>query len=266
MKPKKHMDTLMKLGAALEKNAGRSLIVRSTNILGYALFREYGLQILPDESHEIDTGGHCLLVLTTRADVMSGLALRIKEAVQADVPQSVTAQYYVKLSALLKTKRESKEPGWEGGAMKDAVSLALSHFSQIPNRDQKSDSRNKTDPFTGLPIEALEEPQTEEFGEWLDEHPMAYFELSRRSLRRPIQLRDIKRTDETINATAIIICGVAGTVAGKLWLPLVDRTTKITPRLIRRIVNRLVLLKYNPSYAQAVMQEMLARSKPRNRR
>ena len=114
----------------------------------------------------------------------------------------------------------------------------------------------------------MPEPQNpEDFGGWGDENPMSHLEQAHYSLRRRLEIREnLHSQGESRGEVAIIICGMAGTVVGKLWLPLVTRTTRLTPSLVRRIVAKLVALKYDPSYAQAVLQEMLARSSTRKRR
>jgi hypothetical protein len=268
MKPSKLTDTITRLGAALEKDAGQALIVCSTTTLGYALFREHGLQVIPDESHEIDTGGACLLVVTPRSDVMSGLLLRIKAAAQSGSARAAGISFYPKLAELLKARRASQAKGWENSAMKDVVSLAIGHFSKTSARDSiDTQSRRLIDPFTGQERDVPESQNPEDFGGWGDENPMSHLEQAHYSLRRRLEIREnLHSQGESRGAVAIIICGMAGTVAGKLWLPLVARTTRLTPNLVRRIVAKLVALKYDPSYAQAVLQELLARSSTRKRR
>jgi|GEM_PF-4579197 len=258
MKPNKLMDTITRLGAALEKDAGQSLVVCSANTLGHALFREQGIQVLPDESHEVDTGGSCLLIITSQAAVMSGLILRMKDVIEAEVSPTVYAQFFVKLAVLLRGKREGKVKAWEEGAMKDAVSLALEYFSKNSVGGKKAQPRKKVDPFTG---QSDELPQGDG-GAWGDEFPLGYWTHAKRILRRSMQVQEGRSKGEFESAPAIIVCGVAGSLVGRLWLPLVDRTVKLTPGLVRRIVARLIRLKYDPSYAQAILQEMLARSKP----
>jgi hypothetical protein len=268
MKPTKLKDIITKLGAALEKDAGKSLVVCSTSTLGYALYREHGLQVIPDESHEIDTGGTCLLVVTPRADVLSGLLLRIKAATQSGSALSANLSFQPKLAELLKSRRGDKANGWENDAMKDVVSLALGHFSKANTRcDIDSQSRRILDPFTGQERDIHESQDSEDFGGWGDENPLRRLEQARYSLRHRLEIRENSQVhQETREEPAVIIYGVAGNVVGRLWLPLVARTTRLTPSLVRRIVTRLVALKYDPSYAQAVLQEMLARSTVRKHR
>lgn len=262
MKPNKLMDTITRLGAALEKDAGQSLVVCSTNTLGYALFREQGIQVLPDESHEVDTGGSCLLIITSKAAVMSGLILRMKEEIQAEVSPAVYAQFYVKLASLLRSKRDGDINSWEEGAMKDAISLALDYFGKNLDGGEKAQPRKKLDPFTGQSAELPDELTQGDSGAWGDELPLGYWTHAKRTLRHTMQVQAGRSKGESESAPAIIVCGVAGSLVGRLWLPLVDRTVKLTPGLVRRIVARLIRLKYDPSYGQAILQEMLARSKP----
>jgi len=268
MKPSKLKDIITRLGAALEKDAGKSLVVCSTSTLGYALYREHGLQVIPDESHEIDTGGACLLVVTPRADVLSGLLLRIKAVAQSSSALSTSLSFQSKLAELLKSRRGDKANGWENHAMKDVVSLALGHFSKANTRgDIDSQSRRIVDPFTGQERDIPESKDSEDFGGWGDENPLRRLEQARYSLRHRLEIRENSQVhQETREEPALIIYGMAGNVVGRLWLPLVARTTRLTPSLIRRIVTRLVALKYDPSYAQAVLQEMLARSTARKHR
>jgi hypothetical protein len=268
MKPIKLTDVITRLGAALEKDAGRSLIVCSTSALGYALYRQHGLQVIPDESHEIDTGSSCLLLVTPRADVLSGLLLRISDAAQSGSACAACLSLQPKLAELLKAKRDSKSNGWENDAMKDIVSLAIAHFSKANTRDSIDPrSRKIFDPFTGQEKDAPEPQDPEDFGGWGDENPFRNLEQARNLLRRRMENRDGSHTrQETREEPAAIVYGVAGKVVGRIWLPLVAGSTKLTSGLVRRIVARLVALQYDPSYAQAVLQEMLARSTARKRR
>lgn len=268
MKPTKLTDTITRFGAALEKDAGRSLVVCSNSTLGYALYREHGLQVIPDESHEIDTGGACLLVVTPRADVMSGLLLRIKEASQSGVAKEAGTAFYVKVAELLKGKRQSRDPGWEISAMKDVVSLALEHFSKTNLRCNKpSAQRRVVDPITGEIRDILAGDDSNDFGGWGDERSMSQMEQARQSLQRSLRFYGNSQPQgEPMQVAAVVVCGVAGLIAGKRWLPLVSRTTRLTPGLVRKIVEKLVGLGHDPSYAQAVLQEMLARSTTGKRR
>lgn len=266
MKPNKLMDTITRLGAALERDGGQSLVVCSTNTLGYALFREQGIQVLPDESHEVDTGGGCLLIITNRAAVMSGLILRMKDMVQAELSPAVYAQFCVKLAVLMKDKRDAKIKGWEEGAMKDVVSLALDYFGKNLAGSKKAQPLKKVDPFTGQSAELPDELPQGDISAWGDEIPLGYWKHAKRTLRHALQVQEGPGKDGSETAPAIIVCGVAGSLVGRLWLPLVDRTVKLSPGLIRRIVARLIRLKYDPSYAQAILQEMLARSTPKRHR
>jgi hypothetical protein len=268
MKPTKLTDTITRFGAVLEKDAGRALIVCSTSTLGYALFREHGLQVIPDESHEIDTGGACLLVVTPLADVMSGLLLRIKEASQSGSAKEACPAFYVKVAELLKGKRQSRDHGWEMGAMKDVVSLALDHFSKANlHRNKPTHQRRVIDPFTGEYRDVPSGLDGEDIGGWGDEHPMSHLEQARQSLQRSLRFNGSAQPEGgPMCGAAVIVCGLAGLMAGKRWLPLVSRTTRLTPGLIRKIVVKLVGLGHDPSYAQAVLQEMLARSTTRKRR
>jgi hypothetical protein len=150
--------------------------------------------------------------------------------------------------------------------MKDAVSLALDYFSKNSVGAKKAQPRKKVDPFTGqsaeLPAELPDKLPQGDGGAWGDELPLGYWTHAKRTLRNAMQVQEGPSKGESESAPAIIVCGVAGSIVGRLWLPLVDRTVKLTPGLVRRIVARLIRLKYDPSYAQAILQEMLARSKP----
>jgi hypothetical protein len=74
------------------------------------------------------------------------------------------------------------------------------------------------------------------------------------------KLRGLNRGRTPQTPPCLVVCGLPGKVVGSLWLPLPSANLKLSKRLISRLSAELAERGLDPSYAQLILGEMLARS------
>lgn len=143
-------DRIFKIGKKLEKDGLKAF--GSTTPGGHpAYFRAHGLQIIPSEAEELDTGKACRLVITSLAVNLSGLVTEVLKVIRS---QSAGRRREVALIEELKTKvfKDMTTSGqWEAMVAKDIVSASLKlaerEFEDSPEAD--CDDWSGFDSFTG---------------------------------------------------------------------------------------------------------------------
>ena len=143
-------DRILKIGTKLEKN-GLKAFGAKTPAGHPAYFRAGGLQIIPSEAEEIDTGHSCRLVITPLAASLSSLVTDLVNVLKAAPAGQKRFEAFVE-ELKIKTFKDIPEVGeWEVNAAKGIVSAALKisdrSFSEPP-RDEPDDWTTM-DPFTG---------------------------------------------------------------------------------------------------------------------
>jgi len=143
-------ERILIIGKKLEKNGLKAF--GATTPAGHpAYFRAYGLQIIPSEAEEIDTGHSCRLVITPLAASLSSLVTDLINVLKAAPAGQKRFEAFVE-ELKIKTFKDIPEVGeWEVNAAKGIVSAALKisdrSFSEAP-RDEPDDWTTM-DPFTG---------------------------------------------------------------------------------------------------------------------
>ena len=143
-------DQILRIGKKLEKNGLKAFGTKTPT--GHpAYFRACGLQIIPSEFEEIDTGKTCRLIITPYAASLSALVADLVKALKTGASGAQRTEALVE-EMKTKTFKDAPRAGeWEGVAAKDIVSSALKiaerYFSE--SRTEEQDDGSMMDPFTG---------------------------------------------------------------------------------------------------------------------
>jgi hypothetical protein len=143
-------DQILRIGKKLEKDGLKAFGTKTPT--GHpAYFRACGLQIIPSEAEEIDTGKTCRLIITPLAASLSALVTDLIKALKTGASG---AQRTEALMEEMKTKTFKDAPRageWEVAAAKDIVCAALkiSERTFSESRAEQQDDWSMMDPFTG---------------------------------------------------------------------------------------------------------------------
>jgi hypothetical protein len=223
-------DRILKIGKKLEKDGLKAF--RAKTPMGHPVyFRASGLQIIPSEAEEIDTGKTCRLIITPLAASLSALVADLIKALKAGTsgPQRIEA-----LMEVLKTKTFKDAPRsgeWEVAAAKDMVSSALKIAERTfyVSRSEEQDEWSIVDPFTGEIHEHRKEP-------WRNAREILgrYAEGAQPRSPRPIQSNTLCSRDAVeLRPAWLEVRAHLGVVIGGYWIPVgnVKRLTGRTAQL-----------------------------------
>ena len=143
-------DRILKIGTKLEKN-GLKAFVAKTPAGHPAYFRSGGLQIIPSEAEEIDTGHSCRLVITPLAASLSSLVTDLINVLNKAPAGRRRAEMLVEEMKTKTFKDDSRTGDWEVAAARGIVSIALKISERSisePSHDEPGDW-SMMDPFTG---------------------------------------------------------------------------------------------------------------------
>lgn len=262
-------DRIIALGVALEKGRHEALVIQIPSQPGYALFRHHGLQVIPNESLEIDTGGTDTVILTSRADIVSGTLLKLASALPFPNEDPGLLQFVKRAGDILRKALKSKQPNWEMTALGEIIAHALEIANRLKPRSRGKDTHTAPrDPSTKRPGPPGIPPHIRnEFGDEVAEYLHGGGDDFSISFGwPPSHHRGLLGKRKGPQPHVLVIAGLAGKVVGNLWLPLPSATLKLTQRLICRISAELAERELDPSYAQLILGEMLARDPSQNRR
>jgi hypothetical protein len=143
-------DRILRIGKKLEKDGLKAFGTKTPT--GHpAYFRACGLQIIPSEAEEIDTGKTCRLIITPLAGSLSALVTDLIKALKTGASG---AQRTEALMEEMKTRTFKDAPRfgeWEVAAAKDIVSSALKIAERTftVSLSEEQDDLSMMDPFTG---------------------------------------------------------------------------------------------------------------------
>jgi len=250
-------DRILALGVALEQGRHEVLIINIPVHPGYALFRSQGLQIVPNEALELDTGGQDTLIVTPRADIVSGVLLQIVSALPCLIGSPELALFVQETAIKLRKARMSPSADWETKALSEIIALGLDlakRLKMAPRRKRAAEGI----PDTRSPLRHRPEmpPETKRkmrdgFLGWAEA-----FEGSIDPIMDWGPLPDNARPSRL----TLVICRMPGKVVGNLWLPLPSTKQRLSQGLIDRICLGVAQRDLDASYARVILGEMLARS------
>jgi hypothetical protein len=147
-------DMILKIGTKLEKNGLKAFGAKTPS--GHpAYFRSGGLQIIPSEAEEIDTGHSCRLVITPLAENLSSLVTDLINVLNKAPAGQQRAEMLVEEMKTKTFKDDARTGDWEVAAAKEIVSIALKTSERAISElsHDEPDDWSRIDPFTGEILE-----------------------------------------------------------------------------------------------------------------
>ncbi len=143
-------DRILRIGKKLEKD-GLKAFGTKTPTCQPAYFRACGLQIIPSEAEEIDTGKTCRLIITPLAASLSALVADLINALKAGGSGAQRTEALIEEMKIKTFKYVPRSGEWELAAAKDNVSSALKIAERTfsVSRTEEQDDWSMMDPFTG---------------------------------------------------------------------------------------------------------------------
>lgn len=253
---------LLKLGATLEKGEEHKIVVKAPS--GDPMFfRAGGLQVIPSESEELDTGGSCVLIINAQAGLLSGVIIRCLRVLGLEAGRERAKKVVKEMAERLVRDRGQAAGSWEGQAAKDLVTIALK-WSEKPVKKERTDNQQDvegipTDPFTGEPIPEELIPQ---------------WRMAKRRLARQMKEEEDTLLQFTMEACAehqrgskdgwVVIGGLQGVIAGDAWYPVVGPEDQIDGKVIRKVAKVLARRGLKPEVAMTVLANIRCRDANKN--
>lgn len=215
-------DRILKIGSKLEKK-GLTAFGAKTPSGHPAYFRLGGLQIIPSEAEEIDTGKTCRLIITPLAASLSSL---VSDLINVLNKAPAGQQRVEMLVEEMKTKTfngHSMAADWELSAAKDIVgnALKISERSISEPSQEEHDDWSRIDPFTGEILEHRRE-------DWRHAREILG-RYSSRGMPKPVRAITVNaspnRDAGTGDLTWLEVRAHLGVVVGGYWVPMGNAST-----------------------------------------
>lgn len=255
-------DRILKIGKKLEKK-GLEAFGSSTPGGHPAYFRAHGLQIIPTEAEEIDTGKTCRLVITSLAAKLSGLVIELLKVLRAlPAGQKRVEGLIEELKARVFKDMPTSEQ-WEVTAAKDIVSASLKlverRFEDPPATD--GDDWSGFDPFTG-------EINARRRYRWIHAQESLFHHSGQDRTKdtQPIEARYSKRAFQTAASPQwVAILGHLGVVIAGFWIPVVRPTSLAGPVKQVGLLKALHRKKLKPDIALTIIANAQKRPNRKSR-
>lgn len=255
-------DRILRIGKKLEKDGLKAFGTKTPT--GHpAYFRACGLQIIPSEAEELDTGKACRLIITPYAASLSALVTALIKALKTGASG---AQRTEALMDEMKTKtfRDAPRAGeWEILAAKDIVSSALkiAERSFSESRTEEQDDGSMMDPFTG----EIHEHRLEH---WRHAHEIIGRYAGREGARpaRSFQtgVPDLRGTADR-QLTWLEVRAHLGVVIGGYWIPVGNVTQLSGSTAQLRLTKNLLRKGLKPDIALTIIANAGKRPKGKGR-
>lgn len=253
---------LLKLGSTLEKGEEHKIVVKAPS--GDPMFfRASGLQVIPSEDQELDTGGSCVLVINPQAALLSGVIIRCLRVLGLEAGRERAKKVVKEMGECLVRDRGQTAGAWEGQAAKDLVTIALK-WSEKPAKKERPEISQlgeeiPTDPFTGEPI---------------PEELMPQWRMAKRRAARQMREEEDTLMQFTMEACAddkkegkdgwVVIGGLQGVIAADAWYPVVGPEDQIDEKVIRKVAKGLARRGLKPELAMTVLANIRCRDAQKN--
>ena len=249
---------LLKIGVSLEKGADHKIIVKAPSG-DPVFFRAGGLQVIPCESEELDTGGTCILIINAQAALLSGVIIRCLRVLGLIAGRERAKRLVKEMGERLVRDRGQAAGTWEGQAAKDLVTIALKWAEQPEKKERQVGHQLEreipTHPLTG-------EPMPEEL--------MPHWRMAqRRAARQMPEAEEDVLMQFTMEACAqgkqqakdawFIVGGIQGVIAGEAWYPVVGPDDHIDEKVIRKVVKGLARRGLKAELAMTVLANIRCR-------
>jgi len=255
-------DRILKIGTKLEKSGLKAFGAKTPT--GHPVyFRAAGIQIIPNEAEEIDTGKTCRVVITPLAASLSALVSVLIKALKAGMLGAQRTEALME-EMMTKTFKDAPRSGeWEVTAAKDIVSAALkiAERSFSDSRTEELDDWSMMDSFTGEVHEHRQEP-------WRHAREILSRYAGRGRPRPDVPLRsvvsDINGSVDR-HLTWLEVRAHLGVVIGGYWIPIgnVTRLSSSTAQL--RLTKALLRKGLKPDIALTIIANAGKRPKGKGR-
>jgi hypothetical protein len=254
---------LLKLGANLEKGEEHKIVVKGPSG-DPVFFRSSGLQVIPSEDQELDTGGSCVLVINSQAALFSGVIIRCLRVLGLTAGRERAKRLVKEMGERLVRDRGQAAGTWEGQAAKDLVTIALKWAEQPEKKERQVGHQLEreipTHPLTG-------EPMPEEL--------MPHWRMAqRRAARQMPEAEEDVLMQFTMEACAqgkqqakdawFVVGGIQGVIAGEAWYPVVGPDDHIDEKVIRKVAKGLAQRGLKPELAMTVLANIRCRDAHKN--
>jgi hypothetical protein len=255
-------DRILRIGKKLEKN-GLKAFGAKTPAGQPAYFRACGIQIIPSEAEEIDTGKTCRLVITPYAESLSALVADLIKALKTGASG---AQRTEALMEEMKAKTFKSAPRlgeWEVSAAKDIVSSALKIAERPFNESltEEHEDLSMMDPFTGEIHEHRQE-------HWRHAREILSRYAGRGKPRPDVPLRPVvSGVNGSVerHLTWLEVRAHLGVVIGGYWIP-VGNVARLTGRTAQlALTKRLIRKGLRPDIALTIIANARKSTKSNNR-
>ena len=254
---------LLKIGATLEKGADHKIVVKAPS--GDPMFfRAGGLQVIPCESEELDTGGGCVLIINAQAALLSGVIIRCLRVLGLQAGGERARRVVKEMGERLVRDRGQAAGTWEGPAAKDLVTIALK-WAEKPVKKERPDGQ---EPHEEIPTHPLT-------GEPMPEELIPHWRMAKRRAAR--QMREAEEDvlmQFTMEACAegkkvanngwVVVGGVQGVIAGDAWYPVVGPEDRIDEKVIRKVAKGLARKGLKAELAMTVLANIRCRDAKKN--
>lgn len=254
-------DRILRIGKKLEKTGFKGF--GHTTPSGHpAYFRAQGLQIIPSEAEEIDTGKSCRLVITPLAASLSGLISDILK-VLAELPAGL--RRVESLIHELKTNlfKGASPPGdWEQSVAKNIVSASLKLAErQFEDAQAKCEDWGGLDPFT-CDINEHRRNDWSHAQEILGRH-LGYRRRSATFPSEPPCAQSLMSSAPTLQWVDVL--GHVGVVISGFWIPVVGIERLAGPRRQAALVKALIRRNLKPDIGLTIIANRAKKPKRSSR-
>jgi hypothetical protein len=249
---------VLRIGATLERGDLAKIYVRTPRgELSY--FRCNGVQVIPTEAEEIDTGGSCTLVISPLAAVLSGVLIRCLRILGHRQPRHKIKGVIKEMVECLISNRTKPAGSWENGAAKALITIALKWAEK-----SLKEERSKAD-------QVSYEPTMENLADgWSLEEMSHMIEMRHRRVGRAIRVRE--ESDRLLEFTLgevpedpkrlqgwLVIAGIQGWVVGQTWMPVLGPEDRLDEKVIRKVAKGLARRGLKGELAMAVLTNTRSR-------
>ena len=251
-------DRILKIGKKLEKKGLKAF--GSTTPGGQpAYFRAHGLQIIPSEAEELDTGKTCRLVITSLAANLSGLVTDILTVIRTQSAGQRRGEALIEELKAKVFKDMTTSEEWEATVAKNIVSASLKlaehKFEDSPVA--AADDWSRLDPFTG---------EISEYHRhyWSHAQEILGRNAGREGSRmtQPIEGRYSTRSHPVAASPRWVeILGHVGVVIAGFWIPVVSPVRLAGPRKQADLVRALRRKNLKPDIALTIIANAPKRAK-----
>jgi hypothetical protein len=255
-------DRILRIGNKLEKDGLKAFSAKTPT--GHpAYFRACGIQIIPNEAEEIDTGKTCRLIITPFAASLSALVSDLIKALKAGASGAQRTEALIEEMKTKTFKDAARAGEWEDVAAKDIVSSALkiAERSYSESRTEEQDDWSMMNPFTG----EIHEHRRED---WRHAHEILGRYAGRGRSRPDVPLRsvvsDINGSVDR-HLTWLEVRAYLGVVIGGYWIP-VGNVTRLSGSTAQLGLTKTLLRKgLKPDIALTIIANAGKRPKGKGR-